>query len=83
MNDPASDDLPASPSRRRIFQAAGLAATLPALAGAAAKKPAIARGSLDDKLKAHIKTVVVIYMENRSFNTCSRTSPARRGRWRK
>ncbi len=63
-------DLPTNPSRRRIFQAAtaaGLASTLPALTDAApAKKPV--KGSLDAKLKAHVKNVVVIYLENRSFN---------------
>jgi acid phosphatase len=68
-------DQPASPTRRRIFQAAaavGLAGGA-AQAGAAAKapakgKPAPAAGSLDAKLKAHVKNVVVIYLENRSFN---------------
>ncbi|MEG2032078.1 MAG: acid phosphatase, partial [Janthinobacterium sp.] len=67
--DPA--DQPANPSRRRIFQAAsavGLAASLPALADAAPAKKTIAKGSLDAKLKAHVKNVVVIYLENRSFN---------------
>jgi phospholipase C len=63
-------DVPANPSRRRIFQAAaatGMAASLPALATAApAKQPA--KGSLDAKLKASVKNVVVIYLENRSFN---------------
>jgi acid phosphatase len=66
----ASDDLPSNPARRRIFEAAaaiGLASSLPLIADAA--KPAkIVKGSLDAKLKAHIKTVVVIYLENRSFN---------------
>ena len=67
--DPA--DQPANPSRRRIFQAAsavGLAASLPALADAAPARKTIAKGSLDAKLKAHVKNVVVIYLENRSFN---------------
>ena len=67
---PAQGDAPANPSRRRIFQAAGaagLATSLPSLTEAAPVKTA-ARGSLDDKLKAHIKNVVVIYLENRSFN---------------
>ncbi|CDG82200.1 acid phosphatase [Janthinobacterium agaricidamnosum] len=69
---PPSDsaDLPANPSRRRIFQAAsavGLASTLPLMAEA---KPAAkaSKGSLDAKLKANVKNVVVIYLENRSFN---------------
>jgi len=69
----ASADLPESPARRRIFQAAaavglGGALAAPDQAGAAAARPASGKGSLDDKLKANIKTVVVIYMENRSFN---------------
>ena len=65
-----NDNHPANLSRRRIFQAAaatGLASAVPGIAGAApAKKPAA--GSLDAKLKAHVKNVVVIYLENRSFN---------------
>nr|WP_187358831.1 acid phosphatase [Pseudoduganella aquatica] len=65
-----NNNLPANPSRRRIFQAAaatGIASTVPGITGAApAKKPAA--GSLDAKLKAHVKNVVVIYLENRSFN---------------
>jgi acid phosphatase len=62
-------DQPASPARRRIFQAAaavGVASTLP-LAGEAAARPTPA-GSLDAKLKEHVRNVVVIYLENRSFN---------------
>ncbi|KQV79871.1 acid phosphatase [Massilia sp. Root351] len=65
-----NDNQPANLSRRRIFQAAaatGLASAVPGIAGAApARKPAA--GSLDAKLKAHVKNVVVIYLENRSFN---------------
>jgi len=60
---------PASPARRRIFQAAaavGVAGGLPLMSEAVAK-PA-PPGSLDAKLKAHVKNVVVIYLENRSFN---------------
>jgi acid phosphatase len=67
---PSAADLPANPSRRRIFQAAtaaGLATTLPSLTDAATAKPAV-KGSLDAKLKANVKNVVVIYLENRSFN---------------
>jgi acid phosphatase len=63
-------DAPVSPSRRRIFQAAGaagLATSLPALSEAATAKAAT-KGSLDDKIKSNIKNVVVIYLENRSFN---------------
>jgi len=63
------NDQPSNPSRRKIFRAAaatGIATTLP---GAMAEaKPAPKRGSLDAKLKAHVKNVVVIYLENRSFN---------------
>ncbi|MGV7209763.1 acid phosphatase [Oxalobacteraceae bacterium A2-2] len=70
--DPAiNQDLPANPARRRIFQAAtaaGVAATLPRVAEAAPGKKVAAGSSLDAKLKANIKTVVVIYLENRSFN---------------
>jgi len=67
-HDDAADQ-PASPARRRIFQAAaavGVAGGLPLMHEASAK-PAPA-GSLDAKLKAHVKNVVVIYLENRSFN---------------
>ena len=66
---------PASPGRRRIFQAAaaaGIAGSLPAAAQAApapARRAAAAKpASLDAKLKANVKNVVVIYLENRSFN---------------
>jgi acid phosphatase len=68
----SASDQPASPSRRRIFQAAaavGLSTSLPAAEAAAPKAKARAvAGSLDAKLKAHVKNVVVIYLENRSFN---------------
>lgn len=65
---------PASPGRRRIFQAAaaaGIAGSLPAAAQAApapARRAAARPASLDAKLKANVKNVVVIYLENRSFN---------------
>jgi acid phosphatase len=63
---------PENPGRRRIFQAAaavGLAGSLPAVAEAApgARHKKVV-GSLDAKLKAHVKNVVVIFLENRSFN---------------
>ncbi|HWJ93369.1 MAG TPA: acid phosphatase, partial [Telluria sp.] len=66
-------DQPDNPARRRIFQAAaaaGIAAGLPAVADAAtpAHRAKAVKGSLDAKLKAHVKNVVVIYLENRSFN---------------
>lgn len=67
---PVMQDAPANPSRRRIFQAAaatGIAATLPAVSETASAKP-VSNSSLDAKLKAHVKNVVVIYLENRSFN---------------
>lgn len=62
-------DQPASPARRRIFQAAAaasVAGSLP-LMGEAVAAPVTA-SSLDAKLKANVKNVVVIYLENRSFN---------------
>lgn len=62
---------PASPARRRIFQAAaavGLGAGLAPAAEAAQRSTPKAASSLDAKLKAHVKNVVVIYLENRSFN---------------
>jgi len=68
-NENGAAGQPASPARRRIFQAAAavsVAGGLP-LAQDAAARPAPA-GSLDAKLKAHVKNVVVIYLENRSFN---------------
>ena len=66
-------DLPTSTARRRIFQAAaavGLSTGVPAVeaSGAEAKPHHAVKGSLDAKLKAHVKNVVVIYLENRSFN---------------
>jgi len=67
---PIMQDAPANPSRRRIFQAAaatGIAATLPAMSETASAKP-VSNSSLDAKLKAHVKNLVVIYLENRSFN---------------
>jgi acid phosphatase len=72
VTDSANDFVPGTPdnpSRRRIFQAAaatGIAAALPAATVEA--KPAAKAGSLDAKLQAHVKNVVVIYLENRSFN---------------
>ena len=68
---PQDADQPASPSRRRIFQAAaavGITTQLPAAQAAAKPAARPAAGSLDAKLKAHVKNVVVIYLENRSFN---------------
>lgn len=68
------DKQPTSPGRRRIFQAAaavGLGSTLGTAAEAApagSKRAARPAASLDAKLKAHVRNVVVIYLENRSFN---------------
>lgn len=70
-DESTSADQPASASRRRIFQAAaavGVAGGLPMLGEAAAKSASAPAGSLDAKLKEHVKNVVVIYLENRSFN---------------
>jgi acid phosphatase len=71
VETPAQQDEPANPARRRIFQAAaatGLATSLPVLGQAAPARQPAAKGSLDAKLKASVKNVVVIYLENRSFN---------------
>jgi acid phosphatase len=71
VQDHDHDDQPASPARRRMFQAAaavGLTGTLPsAEAASQQEKPKAVAGTLDAKLKAHVKNVVVIYLENRSF----------------
>ena len=75
-----NDDNPSDPSRRRLLQglaaigAAGAAGATTALAGCATDAGAGAPtavapgGTFDAQLKANIKTVVVIYLENRSFN---------------
>jgi acid phosphatase len=81
VQDPHHDQAPPeagqpdNPSRRKIFQAAaavGLSASLPISGEAAAsthpKAGKAIKGSLDAKLKEHVKNVVVIYLENRSFN---------------
>jgi len=67
------NDLPSNPARRRLLQAATAAGVVGAIPASAAAAPAqaktkIVKGSLDTKLKAHVKNVVVIYLENRSFN---------------
>jgi len=71
-HDRHPDDQPASPARRRIFQAAaavGLSASIAPVSEAGPARPAQhVAGSLDAKLKAHVKNIVVIYLENRSFN---------------
>ena len=66
------DAQPDDPARRRVMQAAaaGLSLAVPGLAEAAPAQRPAARGatSLDAKLRANVKNVVVIYLENRSFN---------------
>lgn len=73
---PATDsDSPSSPTRRRLLQAGAGAAAAGGLATSQAKasgqpaaaKPLPAR-SLQQQLQRHIRHVVVIYLENRSFN---------------
>jgi acid phosphatase len=63
--------LPDNPTRRRMFQAAaaaGLGSALPGVAQAASRGAPAAASSLDAKLRAKVRNVVVIYLENRSFN---------------
>ncbi|MFZ6767912.1 acid phosphatase [Undibacterium sp. Di26W] len=71
-NHSEDSDLPTAPSRRRLLQGAavvGVVGSLPIMGEAAAHTAnKVVAGSLDTKLKAHIKNVVVIYLENRSFN---------------
>ncbi|KIA81150.1 acid phosphatase [Chromobacterium piscinae] len=62
---------PQDPSRRRLFEglaAIGAASVLPAAVSASAEAAPAAHGPLDAKLRQHVKNVVVIYLENRSFN---------------
>ncbi|MBV8048715.1 MAG: acid phosphatase [Paludibacterium sp.] len=70
-----STEQPADPSRRKLFETAaalGVASVMPAVwsqdAEAAAAPAIVAGGALDARLKAHVKNIVVIYLENRSFN---------------
>ena len=68
-HDAGQADQPENPNRRRILQAgaaAGVLANLPGVAQASGAQPE--SHTLDSKLKQHIKTVVVIFLENRSFN---------------
>ena len=71
----SADAAPADPYKRRLLQAgAGVGVALSGLlndSSAAASQPghaAPAAHSFTAKLRAHVKTVVVIYLENRSFN---------------
>jgi acid phosphatase len=74
-NSPEKNDLsgaPEIPSRRRLLQGAAVASmaggiSLVSEAVNTKTVPAM-KGSLDTKIKSHIKNVVVIYLENRSFN---------------
>ncbi|MCV4268236.1 acid phosphatase [Pseudomonas capsici] len=76
MSDRPDDDSQTNPSRRRFLggmAALGAGVTLGGYANAQEKPPARAEKhltgvELDKALKQHIKTVVVIYAENRSFN---------------
>ncbi|GFM62989.1 acid phosphatase [Pseudomonas cichorii] len=76
MSDRPDDDSQTNPSRRRFLggmAALGAGVTLGGYANAQEKPPARAEkhltgAELDKALKQHIKTVVVIYAENRSFN---------------
>ncbi|MCV4340487.1 acid phosphatase [Pseudomonas capsici] len=76
MNDRPDDDSQTNPSRRRFLggmAALGAGVTLGGYANAQEKPPArtekhLTGAELDKALKQHIKTVVVIYAENRSFN---------------
>lgn len=68
--DSCETDAPSNPSRRQLFEGLavlGAAGAIPALAEATPAASAKG-GSLDHHLKANVKTVVVIYLENRSFN---------------
>ncbi|GAB3627689.1 acid phosphatase [Pandoraea terrae] len=81
-HDPAQepnrrDDTPADPSRRRLLQGlaaigvSGATGTLTGCAtesGAQAPTAVPASDTFDAQLKSNIQTVVVIYLENRSFN---------------
>ncbi|OHX22148.1 acid phosphatase [Chromobacterium sphagni] len=76
MSDPdkltsPDETTPQDPSRRRLFEglaAIGAASVLPAVASDNAKAAPAASAGLDAKLRHHVKNVVVIYLENRSFN---------------
>ena len=71
-NTTEESQLPTDPSRRRLLQGATVAGVVGSLSlvaeAASSKADNIVAGNLDTKLKAHIKNVVVIYLENRSFN---------------
>ena len=64
----ANSDTLENPNRRRLLQAGAAAGVLGNLPGTAQASSQPQPQTLDSKLKQHIKTVVVIYLENRSFN---------------
>ncbi len=67
--DAPKDAAPADASRRDLLEGMGLAGLFAALPAAADAKPrAFKASALDKALRAHVKTVVVIFAENRSFN---------------
>ena len=78
MSDETDQDtqLPADSSRRRFLAGAAAlgvgAATLSAYGGSGPDSPAktapLTPAELDSKLHEQVKTIVVIYAENRSFN---------------
>ncbi|MBV8619621.1 MAG: acid phosphatase [Curvibacter sp.] len=64
-------DLPPDPARRRLLQATALAGAAGASLASTPSRAAIQRAgrrSFTDKLRANVRHVVVIYLENRSFN---------------
>ncbi|GGP25399.1 acid phosphatase [Silvimonas amylolytica] len=69
-----ASDLPTDPTRRRVLEglaAVSVAGVLPLVAedaDAAKARPQHTGGPLDARLSAHVKNIVVIYLENRSFN---------------
>lgn len=68
---PQENETPSNPERRRLFEglaAIGLAGALPSLASAPAGAAPLATGPGDAALRARVRNVVVIYLENRSFN---------------
>jgi len=76
LSTAANADQPEQPGRRRLFggiAAAAVATALPSIAEAATHKSGQEAkrhysGNFEQRLKAKAKNVVVIYMENRSFN---------------
>lgn len=82
-NDPLDADKPASPQRRQLLGGMVSTSAMLAMggalaqAGSAAPSPSASpsappdsalEGQLDDQLRRHVRNVVVVYAENRSFN---------------